>query len=97
MKFGWNNRSMSFGWVVSLNNYNCSTRVIVSSLRTKIVTGGGTIGSLKCIATYLDTNFTTSSRAECTTMSLRVKIEAGGGVSGDLTCIENYLSLNFYD
>jgi hypothetical protein len=83
------------GGIASRNN--CSTRVIVSSLRTKIVTGGGTIGSLKCIATYLDTNFTTSSKAECTTMSLRVKIEAGGGVAGNLSCIQDYLTLNFYD
>lgn len=77
--------------------YNCSTKVIIKSLRAKITAGGGSVGNLSCVATYLDTNFTTSSRAECTTMSLRVKIEAGGGVSGDLTCIENYLSLNFYD
>ena len=83
------------GGIASKNN--CSTKVITSSLRTKIVAGGGTPGNLKCVATYLDTNFTTSSLSECTTMKLRTKIEAGGGIAGDLTCVENYLSLNFYD
>ena len=77
--------------------FNCSTKVITNSLRAKILAGGGTVGNLKCVSTYLDTNFTTSSKSECTTMSLRAKIEAGGGISGDLSCVENYLTVNFYD
>jgi len=77
--------------------FNCATKVITNSLRAKILAGGGTANNLKCLSTYLDTNFTTSSLAECTVMSLRAKIEAGGGNAGDLTCVENYLSLNFYD
>ena len=80
----------------SRSKNNCTTKVIINSLSSKIIAGGGTVGNLKCIATYLDTNFTTTSKSECTTMSLRAKIEAGGGIAGDLTCVENYLKLNFY-
>jgi hypothetical protein len=97
--FGWdqNKRFSYFGWNVSANQNNCSTKVIIKSLRARIIAAGGTPGNLSCIASYLDLNITSDSVVECNIANLRKRIEDAGGVAGDLTCIENYLTLNFYD
>ena len=75
---------------------NCSTKVLISSLRSKVLAGGGTTGSLKCMSIYLNENVTTSAKSECTAVRLKVRIETDNSVSGDLSCVQNYLNLNFY-
>jgi len=90
MKFGWNRRSMTFGWAIIGGGYNCTAKQIANNWKSQMTSFGYTIGSTKCLLEYLNP-LTDSSKASCDSMKWKIAMQKLGYVVGDTTCLTSYL------